>query len=218
MVVILTLFTTKLLSLNIRCLSLKYKGLNHSKSEWYRPNLSEVFVRIAVESSEMISRCGPTSTEFQLYEYFDGQRAYPSWCLLVKTTYLNGNWNYKIIMKKRKKVCVWKLLGSALFKQMCPFVWIKMFGSELWCKFLIGETRFEILIHILNIWWNMFVAPIGPKPFGTMCGHRVNSPMNEDANFCIIIPFGQWSRIQTLPSRLVVCSIFCWHSIRITIF
>lgn len=34
---------------------------------------------------------GPDAFEFQLKEYFEGQLVKPSWCLLVKTIYLNYN-------------------------------------------------------------------------------------------------------------------------------
>lgn len=88
---ILTLLATNVFSLNEVLLSLKYIGLNHSNSEWYNPNLMVVFVRMAFDNSAIKSRCGPTSIEFQLNEYFEGHKAYPSWCLLVKTTYLRVN-------------------------------------------------------------------------------------------------------------------------------
>ncbi len=38
------------------------------------------------------SMCGPLSTEFQFHEVLEGQLVHPSWCLLVKTTYLQGEW------------------------------------------------------------------------------------------------------------------------------
>lgn len=80
-------------------LSSKYSGWNHSNSEWYKPKVIFVRVRIAFASSPekqgekpiddyvrtvglspSKSRLGPTSIAFQLNAYFDGQSANPSWC------------------------------------------------------------------------------------------------------------------------------------------
>lgn len=43
------------------------------------------------------SLCGPMSLAFQLYEYFEGHNVNPSWCLLVKTTYLQRKNMVKIV-------------------------------------------------------------------------------------------------------------------------
>ena len=53
-------------------------------------------------SSPTKSLCGPTSTEFQFHEFGDGKFVKPSWCLLVRTTYL-------VILMKKCRVKVIKI-------------------------------------------------------------------------------------------------------------
>lgn len=44
--------------------------------------------KMKVSHLPTMSLFGPTSPEFQLNEYLDGQLQKPSWCLLTNTTYL----------------------------------------------------------------------------------------------------------------------------------
>lgn len=50
--------------------------------------LMSYLLRTASPSSPTKSRCGPISTEFQFQEKSDPQLVKPSWCLAVRTTYL----------------------------------------------------------------------------------------------------------------------------------
>lgn len=86
-------------------------------------------------------------------------------------------------------------LGTATFDDSRPFVRIKVFGSEIRCKFLIRKSRPEVLLHVLDIIGDVRIAPIGPEPFGALCRHRIHAPMNEYSDFCFIVPLGQWTSI-----------------------
>lgn len=94
------------------------------------------------------------------------------------------------------------LLGTAPRKQLRPFVGIEKIGGERRCKLLIAKARLVVSLHELNV-LGIAIRPIDPEPFGAKCRHRINAPMDENANFGRIIPTGQRPRIQTVPRRLV---------------
>ena len=52
------------------------------------------------------SLCGPVSTAFQFQEVLDGQLVKPSWCLLVRTTYLQW-WHCILQLRTRLLYKTW---------------------------------------------------------------------------------------------------------------
>ena len=79
---------------------------------------------------------GPTSIAFQLKECLDGQLVKPSWCLLVRTMYLEimKKWRYQ----RRKWNCHKQSLiqSTSLGKELCGWeVWM----NQLWHWYYAGN-------------------------------------------------------------------------------
>jgi hypothetical protein len=103
---------------------------------------------IELAKSPTRSRFGPFSMEFQLNECFVGQLQKPSWCLVIKTMYLEVG---KLVFtgfadpKPRKE-----LLCAGRLEQISPIVGVVEFRLEHWRKIGIGETRPVVSGHEID--------------------------------------------------------------------
>ena len=57
-------------------------------------------------------------------------------------------------------------------------------------KVLISKSRRIIFGHEISdiLMYRVIGFPVPPKPFGFEAGHTVDSKMNENANFSVVIP------------------------------
>lgn len=124
-----------------------------------------------------ISLWGPLSTAFQFHDRLDGHNVNPSWCLLVRTTYLKyhntvvqlHHWSpkcnlliiymYYLFAKLQVVNYVTQrfikpfLLCTRFCKQICPMVWIIKFCCKLWSKVTVLPVWRICVLYILYGWF-----------------------------------------------------------------
>ena len=82
---------------------------------------------------------------------------------------------------------------ARFFEEFCPCLGVEFFGLEHGDKVLVAKTgQRTVCCEVVFIDLGSFEVHLPGIPFTAECRNRVDAPVDEDAELCVLVPFGHF--------------------------